>query len=52
MSDRLSDPIEALKHIQTLAQAAQESDDIATLQKCMKVILALTDKVLPPQRRE
>lgn len=50
MSDEL-DPIEALKHIKTLARAAQESPDEATTQKHLEMIVALVDKALPKRRQ-
>jgi hypothetical protein len=45
------DPIEALKHIKTLARAGQDSDDPGALRKHMEMILALVDKALPRRRR-
>lgn len=44
------DPIEALRHIKTLARAAQDSDDAAALRKHMEMILALVDKALPKKK--
>lgn len=45
------DPVEALKHIKTLARAALETDDAAVVQKHLEMILALVDKALPRKRR-
>lgn len=43
----LLDPVKALQHIKTLAQAAQGSDDASVLRKHIEMILTLVDKVLP-----
>lgn len=50
MSDGL-DPVEALRHVKTLARAAQDSPDEATTQKHLEMIVALVDKALPKKRR-
>ena len=50
MADSL-DPVEALKHIKTLARAAQDSLDEAVTQKHLEMIVALVDKALPKKPR-
>lgn len=45
------DPVEALKHIKTLARVGQDSDDAAALRKHMEMIVTLVDKALPRRRR-
>jgi hypothetical protein len=45
------DPIEALKHIKTLARAALESGKNDIAQEHLEMILALVDKALPRRRR-
>lgn len=45
------DPVEALKHIKTLARAAQDCTDLETVQEHVEMILALVDKALPRRRR-
>lgn len=43
----LLDPVKALQHVKTLAQAAQGSNDASVLRKHMEMILTLVDKALP-----
>lgn len=49
-SEPALDPAEALKHIKTLALAAQDSHDGAAVQKHLEMIVALVDKALPRKR--
>jgi hypothetical protein len=45
------DPQEALRHIKTLALAAQDSSDMDMIHEHVRMILALVDKALPRRRR-
>lgn len=49
-SESALDPAEALKHIKTLALAAQDSHDGTAVQKHLEMIVALADKALPRKR--
>jgi hypothetical protein len=44
------DPIEALKHIKTLARAGQDAPDEAAAQKLFEMIVELVNKALPKKR--
>jgi hypothetical protein len=43
----LLDPVEALRHIRTLARSAQEITDMDLAQNHFEMILTLVDKALP-----
>lgn len=45
------DPIEALRHIRTLARTIQGSDDAAALREHIEMILTLVDKAIPKKPR-
>ena len=51
MLKEVTDLVEALKHIKTLARAAKDSDDAAVLRKNFEMILTLVDKALPRTRK-
>jgi hypothetical protein len=44
------DPVEALHHIKTLSRAAQDSNDMATVQQHLKMIQAIVEKALPMRK--
>lgn len=45
------DPLEALRHVRTLAKVAADSDNIDDVQKMLKEILNVVDKALPKKLR-
>ncbi len=46
------DPLEALRHVRTLAKVAADSDNIDDVQKMLKEILNVVDKALPKKPRD
>lgn len=45
------DPLEALRHVRTLAKVASESDNLNDVQNVLKEILKVVDKALPKKPR-
>lgn len=45
------DPLEALRHVRTLAKVAADSDNIDDVQNVLKEIQKVVDKALPKKTR-
>lgn len=45
------DPLEALRHVRTLAKVAADSDNIDDVQNVLKEILNVVDKAVPKKMR-